>query len=312
MLKMLKKIKLYLDKILKIFMKQKILMLLSVLSIIIVAGLVYYFKPYNYIIENFTISSENAGLKQTTYTGYYNDDISFFENNDVLSDDGNVSKIAMSTTPELISYMWSGYIIVDEDDTYTFELTSDDSSHLYIEDDLVVDNGKADTTVVKTGTKPLLANVAYKVKIYYGNAGGPGNMTLKWKNTITQPEYSTDLSTKFSSVDVIAEEEQRAITEAEEAAKEAAEKELADKIKSEINADLDSKLTKEKEEADAAAAKTKKIWIIVLSVLGGVLFLGGITFFFYKKNPEAFQRIRQYRPQFRRPNFLRRSSPPMA
>lgn len=53
------------------------------------------------------------------------------------------------------SVAWDGYLLVPQGDTYTFSLTSDDGSWLWIDEGLVIDNGGYHGVATKTGTIPL-------------------------------------------------------------------------------------------------------------------------------------------------------------
>ena len=53
------------------------------------------------------------------------------------------------------SVTWDGYLLVTQADTYTFSLTSDDGSWLWIDERLVIDHSGSDPQVPKTGTITL-------------------------------------------------------------------------------------------------------------------------------------------------------------
>ena len=47
--------------------------------------------------------------------------------------------------PDVFSARWSGYLFVNRAGVYTFALTSDDGSNLYLDGRLVVENGRLQT-----------------------------------------------------------------------------------------------------------------------------------------------------------------------
>lgn len=77
------------------------------------------------------------------------------------------------------SAIWKGYIEIDTPGKYTFKLTSDDGSWLYIDDILVIDNGGNHATKSVTGTVTLEAG-KHKIMIKYFDAGGGSVLSLLW------------------------------------------------------------------------------------------------------------------------------------
>ncbi|MBI5678353.1 MAG: hypothetical protein HZC52_07680 [Planctomycetes bacterium] len=81
--------------------------------------------------------------------------------------------------PSPFSAMWKGYIEINTPGIYTFKLTSDDGSWLYIDDILVIDNGG------NHATKPVAGMVAlepgkHKIMIKYFDAGGGAIINMTW------------------------------------------------------------------------------------------------------------------------------------
>jgi hypothetical protein len=77
------------------------------------------------------------------------------------------------------SALWKGYIEINIPGIYTFKLTSDDGSWLYIDDILVIDNGGNHATKSVTGTVTLEAG-KHKIMIKYFDAGGGAVLSLLW------------------------------------------------------------------------------------------------------------------------------------
>jgi hypothetical protein len=77
------------------------------------------------------------------------------------------------------SAIWNGYIDIKTPGKYTFKLTSDDGSWLYIDDTLVIDNGGNHATKSVAGTVTLEPG-KHKIMIKYFDAGGGAIINLAW------------------------------------------------------------------------------------------------------------------------------------
>jgi len=77
------------------------------------------------------------------------------------------------------SVVWKGYIDINTPGTYTFRLTSDDGSWLYIDDILIVDNGGHHAIRSVTG-KHALEKGKHKIMIKYFDGGGGAIFKLLW------------------------------------------------------------------------------------------------------------------------------------
>ena len=81
---------------------------------------------------------------------------------------------AGSTASDNVGAVFTGFVVVPETDVYTFTLTSDDGSRLYIGDEVVVENDGVHTMVEASGTIPLKAGT-HELRIeYFENFGGAG------------------------------------------------------------------------------------------------------------------------------------------
>ena len=83
----------------------------------------------------------------------------------------------------------SGYICSGATDTYTFQLYSDDSAILYINDTVVT--SCLYTTMPTTGTIYLIAGNWYPIVIEHTQGNGGEQMTINYKNTTNQTVYTT-------------------------------------------------------------------------------------------------------------------------
>jgi hypothetical protein len=74
-----------------------------------------------------------------------------------------------------VAFEFNGYIKIDKDGIYNFYLESDDGSRLYLDDDLVVDNGGYHGTVEKED-KAALKKGFHKIRVIYFDAGGGNSL----------------------------------------------------------------------------------------------------------------------------------------
>lgn len=81
--------------------------------------------------------------------------------------------------PSPFSAIWSGYIDIPSTGTYTFKLTSDDGSWLYIDDKLIIDNGGYHAFRAIRGDAHLEEG-KHKMMIKYFDAGGGAIINLLW------------------------------------------------------------------------------------------------------------------------------------
>lgn len=113
-----------------------------------------------------SLPSANATFK---YVGVFN------QENSSASTGLNVIPPALRTQSAYLQWYairCSGYIVVTDDDYYSFELTSDDASNLYIANVKVVDNDGNHSAVTKTGYKSLRRGVhAFRLDYMQGPAG---------------------------------------------------------------------------------------------------------------------------------------------
>jgi GLEYA domain len=136
-----------------------------------------------------------AGLYRRTYTGYFNDDPSFFATATQTAA-GADSTLAIAATPETTSLQWLGYFVPATTETYTFYTSSDDASYLWVGANAVsgfttgnalVNNGGTHAAETASGSIALTAGVRYAIRIQTGNGGGPGSHATSFSTpTIAQ------------------------------------------------------------------------------------------------------------------------------
>jgi hypothetical protein len=124
-----------------------------------------------------------AGLYRRTYTGYYNDNVNWFATATQTAAVAD-STLAIAATPETTSIQWLGYFVPATTETYTFFISSDDASYLWIGANAVsgfttgnalINNGGTHAAVELSATIALTAGVRYAIRIQTGNGGGPGS-----------------------------------------------------------------------------------------------------------------------------------------
>lgn len=79
------------------------------------------------------------------------------------------------------SAKWTGAVHPPTTGSYTFSLTSDDGSRLFVNGQLVVDNWADQGSTTRTGTVTLTAGQAATVEVDYYQGGGSDNLTLGWQ-----------------------------------------------------------------------------------------------------------------------------------
>jgi hexosaminidase len=80
--------------------------------------------------------------------------------------------------PEHFGLRFDGYVQVPEDGLYTFELTSDDGSYLYVNNDLLIDHDGWHSAIGKTGTIALAAG-HHRLGVWYFQSTGGRALSLR-------------------------------------------------------------------------------------------------------------------------------------
>lgn len=125
------------------------------------------------------------GLYRRTYSGYFNDNVNYFDGASPTASTVDTSPISAGSIPDNTSYQWLGYWLATTDtilvgNTY-FQLTSDDASYLWIGNNALtgyttgnalINNGGLHSSTTVTGNTPLTAGTYYPIRIQYGNSTG--------------------------------------------------------------------------------------------------------------------------------------------
>jgi len=151
----------------------------------------------------------SPGLIQNRYAGYFEDSTKLF-------DSVPESSITVESLPEYtagggtnipFSNNWTGYIIPDYTGTWTFRMTSDDASYLYIGANAVInysrdihtaliDIGGVHTALTKTATVDLVKDQIYPFRVMYGDWGGGASV---FKLEFKAPGF-TDFQSDYKSL----------------------------------------------------------------------------------------------------------------
>ncbi|MCX5214705.1 glycoside hydrolase family 3 C-terminal domain-containing protein [Kitasatospora sp. NBC_00240] len=75
---------------------------------------------------------------------------------------------------------WSGKVTPPTTGTYTFSLTSDDGSRLFVNGQKIIDQWQPQASTTRTGTISLTAGQPVSIQVDYYQAGGASNLTLGW------------------------------------------------------------------------------------------------------------------------------------
>jgi len=155
--------------------------------------------------------SYTAGVFKTTYSGYFNDNVSFFATATPASVGGNPATSVQTTEitepptsdGENFSCQWLGYFKPTTTETYTFFTSSDDASYVWVGSNSIsgftttnsiVNNGGLHGTQERSGTIALTAGTYYPLRIQFGELSGGDVMTFSYSTpTITKTTNVTGL-----------------------------------------------------------------------------------------------------------------------
>ena len=129
-----------------------------------------------------------TGLTGIRYVGYFNDDQNWFDTATPHGDTNTLTEINnFSSNDDFYTWEWNGYFKPSSSETYTFYTSSDDSSLLWIDNILVVNNGGLHGNSEQSGTINLTANIYYPIKIQFGENSGGDVITVNFSsNTISK------------------------------------------------------------------------------------------------------------------------------
>ncbi len=111
---------------------------------------------------------------------------------------------APAVQDETFAVRWTGRLAVDYSEEYTFYLESDESTKLWVNGQLVIDDATDHTIREASGTIQLQANQKYDIKIEYSENTGDAQVKVSWssasqpKQVIPQSRLSVPDATSYS------------------------------------------------------------------------------------------------------------------
>jgi hypothetical protein len=143
----------------------------------------------------------SAGLYRRTYSGYFNDVVTWFATATQTAAVAD-STLAVGSTPTTTSIQWLGYFVPGTTETYTFFINSDDASYLWIGANAIagfttgnalINNGGPHAATELSATIALTAGVRYAIRIQTGNGGGQGSHATSFSTpTIAKTQTFTN------------------------------------------------------------------------------------------------------------------------
>lgn len=102
------------------------------------------------------------------------------------------------------SAKWTGTLVPPATGTYTFSLTSDDGSRLFVNGQQVIDNWRDQAANTETATVNLTAGQPANIEVDYYQDGGASSVTLGWQPPTGQDPIAQAVATaKASDVAVV-------------------------------------------------------------------------------------------------------------
>jgi len=136
----------------------------------------------------------SRGLYGQKYSGYWNGNVDFFNTATYIGIESTFASIdfPQSSVEDNFSWKWYGFITPSVSGTYTFGVTSDNRSKVYIDGTEITTADYLDGTV--TGTYVLNSGQRYLIQIYYGEGAGGERIIFYWSGG-SQTSLTTDLTT---------------------------------------------------------------------------------------------------------------------
>ena len=129
-----------------------------------------------------------SGIRKVTYTGYHNDDVAFTDTATATAST-TTNNFVIASIAENTTVLYTGYLLATYTGTWTFTITSDDASYLWIGNTAVTgyttsnELAGASWAGPGTGTISLTAGEYYPVRLLYGNSPASGNLNLTYSHT---------------------------------------------------------------------------------------------------------------------------------
>ena len=127
----------------------------------------------------------NAGAYRTTYAGYHGEVVTY-PDSATATGVNTVGNFTIDSEPSDTTELYVGYIRADYTGDWTFTLSSDDGSFLWIGENAVTGYTSGNTLASAsyagpgTGTVNMIAGCMYPVRLLYGNGPAAGNLNLTY------------------------------------------------------------------------------------------------------------------------------------
>lgn len=145
-------------------------------------------NPGGLVLGRPWVGTYAAGIYQGHYNLYWNENVAFF-NTATLLGSAIVNAFVIPSEATNHSEQYLGYFRPDYTGTWTFTLSSDDSSAVWIGDyaasGYTIGNALTTASYGSNGTNTieLVEGKLYAFRLMFGNGGGPGNLSLSYSHT---------------------------------------------------------------------------------------------------------------------------------
>lgn len=133
-------------------------------------------------------TNRSAGIRRTTYSGYWANDSTWF--NTATSTANSVeTNFTIASEPSNTSEQYVGTFLADYTGTWTFTITSDDESAVWIGDTAGfgynIGNASAVASYLGPGTATvnMVSGQYYSIRVMYGNGPSSGSLNLTYSHT---------------------------------------------------------------------------------------------------------------------------------
>ncbi len=128
-----------------------------------------------------------TGVKKVTYSGYHDEDVAFTDTATVTANE-TANNFIVASPPENTTVLYTGYLLGTYTGDWTFTLTGDDSSYLWIGTNAVSGYTTGNATFANyattgTLTVAITAGEYYPIRLLYGNGPSGGYLNLTYAHT---------------------------------------------------------------------------------------------------------------------------------
>lgn len=129
-----------------------------------------------------------TGIRKVTYTGYHEDNVAFTDTATATAST-TANNFTIASIAETTTVLYTGYLLGTYTGNWTFTLTGDDSSYLWIGANAVSGYTTVNRTAfanyntVGTVTVAITAGEYYPIRLLYGNGPASGYLNLTYAHT---------------------------------------------------------------------------------------------------------------------------------